>query len=286
MSFVAADLSSLVCFGTIILMEFGRPLNLIYQQTTHMFLPKSQVTKKLRALYYHVVPQMNIPKFAVYSCGRAPHHQQQWRIKLKSQIPLSLKITRSDSDWNPGKWSITQKQNMTQNHCEPLKKERTYQLLPNSSGAKNWHQVFGFLRIDKVHDQESNGFIHGSDARCHHLQPLAQRPKCRWLFGGRFYMYIFRKIASNIGLYKCPGSCVGMTWLIVIIVFVAYTAWFTTITFILHLKNYSQSGSPLESLIMNDQLPCLQKFSLRGCSYSLGHVWCGCPQVDSLTLRI
>lgn len=26
---------------------------------------------------------------------------------------------------------------MTQNHCEPIKKERAYQLLPNSSGAKN-----------------------------------------------------------------------------------------------------------------------------------------------------
>lgn len=202
MSFVAADLSSLVCFGTIILMEFGRPLNLICQQTTHMFLPKGQVTKKLRALYYHVVPQMTIPKFAVYSCGRAPHHQQQWRIKLKSQIPLSLKITHSDSDWNPGKWSITQKQNMTQNHCEPLKKERTYQLLPNSSGAKNWHQVFGFLRIDKMHDQESNGFIHGF--RCQMPSPPAVSAEAE------MSLAVWWKI-----LYACfKNNCCKQYWII------------------------------------------------------------------------
>lgn len=93
MSFVAADLS-LVCFGTIVLMEFGHPsnLNMLFTNKQHTcFFKKSQVTKKLRALYYHVVPQMTIPKFAVYSCGRAPHHQQQWRIKLKSQIPSPSK---------------------------------------------------------------------------------------------------------------------------------------------------------------------------------------------------
>ena len=121
-----------------------------------------------------------------------------------------------------------------------------------------WRQVFGFLRINIMIDQESNGFSHGF--RCQMPSPpavSAEAERSCWLFGGRFYMHFFLKhfLQAILDYTNVRGSCVGMTWLIVIIVFVAYTAWFTTITFILHLKNYSQSGSPLESLIMNDQLP-------------------------------
>lgn len=105
----------------------------------------------------------------------------------------------------------------------------------------------------------------GSDARCHHLQPLAQRPKCRWLFGGRFYMHVLKTIvASNIGLYKrlgilCWNDLVDSYYIIVFCCIC--TVWFTAIISMSDLKNYNQSGSPLESLIMNHQLPSEIQFA-------------------------
>ena len=114
---------------------------LIHQQkNTCLSSKRSRISKKLGALLSF--GSSNDHHKICCSCGRPPHHQQQWRIKLKSQR------------------SIPQKQNMTQNHCEPRNHKRKDLTICSTI------LVVPLFLI-------SNGFSHGNVTGCQMVSPPA-----------------------------------------------------------------------------------------------------------------
>lgn len=128
--------------------------------------------------------------------------------------------------------------------------------------------------------------VTGSDARCHHLQPLVQRR--REVVGCLVedFICIFFKtfLASNIGLYKCPGI---LCWNDLVDSYYSFCCIYCVIyNYNIYIASQELRSIRLAARVADYEWSAAFRNSVCGVDPSLGQVWCGCPQVDSLTLRI